>query len=143
MRPSILRRLGAALAATTLALAARAVPAEAADLTIVVTGAATRGEIRAKVFDDAVSFAAKSNGIASFTAQPGAGVSKASATFHDLPPGRYAIAAFQDINGNGALDTNLFGIPSEPYGLSNDASAFDAAAVTLGRESLTATIILR
>ena len=38
----------------------------------------------------------------------------------DLPPGEYAIKAFQDLNGNGKLDTNWIGIPSEPYGFSND-----------------------
>lgn len=52
----------------------------------------------------------------------------------DLPPGRYAISAFFDTNGNGELDTNLFGIPSEPYGFSNRvrpsmrAATFEEAA---------------
>ena len=31
-------------------------------------------------------------------------------------PGRYVIAAFQDLNGNGELDRNFFGVPTEPYG---------------------------
>ena len=39
----------------------------------------------------------------------------------NLPPGTYAISCFHDLNGNGELDTNLFGIPSEPYGFSNNA----------------------
>ncbi len=49
------------------------------------------------------------------------GPSKATVAGPDLPPGRYAISAFLDLNGNGngKLDTNLFGIPSEPYGFSN------------------------
>ena len=38
-----------------------------------------------------------------------------------LPPGKYAISCFHDINGNGELDTNMVGIPSEPYGFSNNA----------------------
>ncbi len=38
-----------------------------------------------------------------------------------LPPGKYAISCFHDVNGNGKLDTNLVGIPSEPYGFSNNA----------------------
>lgn len=38
-----------------------------------------------------------------------------------LPPGQYAVSSFQDVNGNGKLDTNLFGIPTEPYGFSNNA----------------------
>ena len=32
--------------------------------------------------------------------------------------GRYVLAAFQDLNGNGKLDRNFFGVPTEPYGFS-------------------------
>ena len=38
-----------------------------------------------------------------------------------LPKGTYALALFQDLNGNGTLDTGAFGIPQEPTGFSNDA----------------------
>lgn len=41
--------------------------------------------------------------------------------FRDVPPGTYAVAAFQDTNGNGQLDRTGLGLPLEPYGLSNDA----------------------
>lgn len=37
----------------------------------------------------------------------------------DLPPGTYALAIYHDINDNGKLDTNAFGIPTEPYAFSN------------------------
>jgi uncharacterized protein (DUF2141 family) len=37
--------------------------------------------------------------------------------------GVYAIAIFHDLNDNGELDTNLFGIPTEPYAFSNNPSA--------------------
>lgn len=30
--------------------------------------------------------------------------------------GTYVIAAFQDMNDNGELDRNFFGVPTEPYG---------------------------
>ncbi len=39
----------------------------------------------------------------------------------DLPIGSYAISAYHDINGNGKLDKNLLGIPTEPYAFSNHA----------------------
>lgn len=39
----------------------------------------------------------------------------------DLPPGTYAISCFQDVNDNHKLDKNMVGIPSEPYGFSNNA----------------------
>jgi len=35
-----------------------------------------------------------------------------------LPAGDYAIALFHDRNGNEKLDSNLMGIPTEPYGFS-------------------------
>ena len=38
-----------------------------------------------------------------------------------LPNGKYGIIAFHDINGNEKLDTNVLGVPTEPYGFSNDA----------------------
>ena len=42
-------------------------------------------------------------------------------TLADLPAGQYAIKAFHDLNGDAKLNTNLFGIPTEPVGFSNDA----------------------
>jgi uncharacterized protein (DUF2141 family) len=51
-----------------------------------------------------------------------------------LPPGTYAVRAFQDVDENGKLNTNPFGLPVEPYGFSHDAQpnmgppTFDAAA---------------
>jgi len=40
--------------------------------------------------------------------------------FDEVPPGTYAIAVFLDENGNGKLDVNMFGIPKEKYGFSNN-----------------------
>jgi len=37
----------------------------------------------------------------------------------DLPNGEYVVSVFQDVNGDGELDSNLFGIPSEPVGKTN------------------------
>ena len=57
--------------------------------------------------------------------------------FGDVLPGKYAIAFFQDENGNGKLDTKRFGVPSEPFGFSRDAMgklgppSFEAAALDL------------
>ncbi|WCL80354.1 DUF2141 domain-containing protein [Saprospira sp. CCB-QB6] len=55
-----------------------------------------------------------------------------------LPPGQYALAFFQDLNQNGQLDLNFWGIPKEPYGFSNDPKivagppSFKAASFRLG-----------
>lgn len=37
----------------------------------------------------------------------------------NIPPGPYAIAAYQDLNDNREMDKGLFHIPKEPYGFSN------------------------
>ena len=41
--------------------------------------------------------------------------------FATLPAGDYAIRFYHDVDGDGELDTNLMGIPSEPFGFSNNA----------------------
>jgi uncharacterized protein (DUF2141 family) len=69
-------------------------------------------------------------------------------TFKDVPPGRYALSAFHDVNGNGRLDADMSGIPTEPLGASRDARgtagppSFDDAAVTVDGEPLALTIHL-
>jgi uncharacterized protein (DUF2141 family) len=44
--------------------------------------------------------------------------------FDHLPQGTYAVACYHDENNNGKLDDNLFGIPTEGTGASNDAKGF-------------------
>ncbi len=43
------------------------------------------------------------------------------ATLHDLEPGRYAARVHHDLDGDGEMATNLVGMPTEPWGVSNDA----------------------
>ncbi len=40
--------------------------------------------------------------------------------FNPVPPGRYAISLYQDLNNNAELDSNFLRIPKEPYGFSNN-----------------------
>ncbi len=61
---------------------------------------------------------------------------EARVVFEDLPPGRYAVVAFHDQDGDGKLKKGLFGLPKEPWGASNGARgalgpSFDAAAFWL------------
>jgi uncharacterized protein (DUF2141 family) len=49
------------------------------------------------------------------------GESKCTIIIGNLRPGKYAVRYFHDENGNGTLDTNNLGIPTEGYGFSNDA----------------------
>ena len=43
--------------------------------------------------------------------------------FDNLPPGTYAVGAYHDENVNDHLDTNLLGLPTEGYALSNGVRA--------------------
>jgi len=46
---------------------------------------------------------------------------QALCVFEAVEAGEYAVSVFHDENGNGKLDTNFLGIPSEGVGASNDA----------------------
>lgn len=46
---------------------------------------------------------------------------KISVTLKDLPEGPVAISLYHDKNGNGKLDANLMGMPTEPYAFSRQA----------------------
>jgi uncharacterized protein (DUF2141 family) len=56
----------------------------------------------------------------------------------NLPPGRYEVSVFQDVDGNGRLTFGMMGGPIEPWGYSRDAKAvmgparFEDAAVNVG-----------
>ena len=73
---------------------------------------------------------------------------QARCDFEDIPPGTYAMAVSHDENMNGKLDTNLIGIPTEGYGLPNDAKgligapSFSAASFPYKGENLDLTMSL-
>ncbi len=117
-----------------------------ADLRVEVTNARQDAPVYLALFDDAASFKRR-DGFRLAVIKRWA--TRPSAAFTDLPPGRYAVAAFQDLNGNGVLDTNLLGIPTEPYGFSRNAignlgpPSFEAAAIAMDGQDLTISIALR
>jgi len=71
-----------------------------------------------------------------------------TAVFEGLAPGDYAIRLFHDINGDDALNTNSFGMPTEPYGFSNNARGFmgpasyEGAKFSIGAGETTHTVRL-
>lgn len=90
-----------------------------ADLTIEMSVEILEGDVRVVLFKGAEAY----NG-----GQPMAqGVKPAAAsltfTVKGIEPGEYGIKAFHDINGNGDLDTNVLGMPTEPFAFSNNAPA--------------------
>ncbi len=69
--------------------------------------------------------------------------------FRDVPFGTYAIKAFHDADGNGSLNTNIMGIPSEDYGFSNNVrgtmgpASFQDARFEIKNAETTLTIRLK
>jgi uncharacterized protein (DUF2141 family) len=67
---------------------------------------------------------------------------KATVVIKNLPSGEYAISLFHDVNSNNILDKNMFGIPSEDYGFSNNAKGtfgppeYEAAKFNFGQNKL-------
>jgi uncharacterized protein (DUF2141 family) len=63
-------------------------------------------------------------------------------------PGRYAVVALHDENNNHKLDRNMFGIPKEGFGFSNNpkvllsAPSFDTAAIPVACPTTETTIHL-
>ena len=70
-------------------------------------------------------------------------------TFDGLEPGEYAVRLFHDVNDDGEMNTNPFGMPTEPYAFSNDArgrfgpAKWNAAKFTVTAEDGTHTITMQ
>jgi uncharacterized protein (DUF2141 family) len=99
-------------------------PRGTASLVVTVEGfASQRGELFLALFFGAEGFPDRSERAARGLHVPIDGGAVAT-MFEDLPAGPLAVAAFHDENASGALDTNWIGLPIEPWGVSNNASAF-------------------
>ena len=72
-----------------------------------------------------------------------------SIVFDEIPVGEYAVSLYQDVDSNRSLEQGSLGIPSEPWGMSNDAiglaepASFDQASFTLHAPETTIDIRLR
>lgn len=122
---------GLAFAALAAAPAARAQEA-IGDLTLSFPGLATKsGKVMIAVYDSAQGWSA---GKAVRVGAANASDAEPSAKIPALPVGTYAVRVFQDIDGDGKMSKNPFGLPTEPYGFSRDAMgamgppSFDDAA---------------
>lgn len=97
------------------------------------------------LYDDAQAFEQMEEGIRLAVVKSWA--EHPSVSFTDLPSGRYVVAAFQDLNGNGQLDTNLLGRPTEPYALSGThrsrPPSFDQAAICIHSDDESIRLQLR
>jgi uncharacterized protein (DUF2141 family) len=121
----------AALAAAALAPAAYAQPATT-DLTLTFPALAShQGQVMIVIYDSPDAW--KGGKPVRATLAPAADATP-SAKITGLPPGTYAAKVFQDVDGDGKMGLNPFGLPLEPYGFSNGAvpnlgqPSFEAAA---------------
>ncbi len=123
-----------------------ATAAAAAELTVRVTGASgAQGEVGCTLHREGGSFPGGAGVAAQWVRANSAG---SICRFSNLEPGAYAVSAFHDVNGDRRLSTNLVGIPSEPWGVSNDARprfgapAFAQARFEVGRSNMTVGVRL-
>jgi uncharacterized protein (DUF2141 family) len=108
------------LALTLLALTGTATAAQAGSLAIEVGGGIKPGDlVMVAVYADDANWLRKPVRALRQAASADAGRSgRHQLAVDELPPGRYALAVYVDRNGNGKLDSGMFGIPKEPYGFS-------------------------
>lgn len=99
---------------------AQTVPAEAPSsvLTVKVETAASTGKVMLALYDSEAAYegGAPVRGMALDIA-----AGQTQTVIEGLKTGSYGIKAFHDVNGNGQMDTNPFGMPVEPYAFSNNA----------------------
>lgn len=123
------------------------VPAEGATLAVRFEGIeAPTGQIMMSLFDsaDAHDRGGAPVRVARVAIENGVAVAR----FSGLKPGDYAVKAFHDVDGDGKMGTNPFGMPIEPFAFSNNARAaggparWEAArfAVAAGDTAITITI---
>jgi len=80
-----------------------------------VSTAKEKGCVRVAIFSSSAEYKAgkcATRGVTKLSGQP----FPTQISIPALSPGSYAIAAYHDLNENGKLDRNLFGVPVEPYG---------------------------
>lgn len=97
------------------------IPANAAELKVnIVNIKPDAGKLMLQMVSSEAAFAGKDNTSFASLILPITGA-ESNFSFDAIPPGEYAISVFQDVNTNQKLDSNMLGIPKEPYGFSNDA----------------------
>lgn len=125
------------LAASALASLALADPAAAARIIVTVSGVSSAaGGVYIGLYATPSKFL---NGTqVDAMRKVRANTAPVTVVFDNLPPGAYAVGAYHDANNNDRLDTDLIGLPSEGYALSNGVRAimskptFQQAAFTVG-----------
>jgi len=109
--------ISAIILAATLGMAAQA--NDEASLTVTVEGLAPQGAVMLAIYGSEEAWAGSGDPVEGRRATVEDDM--VTIEFATLPAGEYAIRLYHDVDGDGELDTNLMGIPSEPFGFSNNA----------------------
>lgn len=132
----------------TLVLLLAAQAANAADLRVKVDGVTqATGTLSAMLLNSAEAWDGKSEPVSGRRADITA-TGSIELVFDDLAPGEYAVRVMHDDNGNGQLDRNVVGMPTEGYGFSNNprvmrAATFEEARFTVPAAGTSIQIVLR
>lgn len=106
-------------------LAALPLCGHAADVTLDIEGLdASRlqgATLVVAVFTDPATWLRQPQAAHRFPLGANAASGKLSVVVKDLPAGPVALTLFQDANANGRVDMSASGMPTEPYGFSNNA----------------------
>ena len=87
-------------------------------LSIELAGLQPQGAVMVQLFNSQTGYQSGDGVGARRVAITGA---TARVDFADLTPGEYAFRMFHDVNGDGRMNTNVMGIPTEPFAFSNNA----------------------
>ncbi len=107
----------AAAAALTLSVSAACAQDAGHAVTLTFETGATTGRVMVALYDSEAAYG--SDRPVARTAIEASG--PVVAAFRGLPAGDYAAKAFHDVDGDGRMDANPFGMPTEPYAFSNNA----------------------
>lgn len=107
--------IAAALAAAPLAAAAQSADSR---LSFTFETGAETGAVMVALYADEAAY---ESGAPSRVARVDVARGERVAVFENLPAGAYGMKAFHDVNGNGKMDVNPFGMPTEPFAFSNNA----------------------
>lgn len=96
---------------------------QATQLTIELSGFKKRqGQVFISIFDSKAAYNGKGRAVSAHIVKVDAAIERLTV---QLPrTGTYGFRMFHDVDGDGKMDTNFLGIPSEPFAFSNNASGF-------------------
>lgn len=109
-----------ALIAAALLVATPALAQDAgADISFTFEVGQPSGQVMLALFDSEAAYDGSGGPVRAQRAEVSG--STVTVRFAGLPAGDYALKAFHDLDGDGEMDTNPFGMPTEPYAFSNNA----------------------